>query len=101
MDGENDCELCRDYERFERKQEAEEKEQEEKDLEIDHFLNRKESIDDAYGWFRPEMVREYNYSFGDRDVAETVIETPETVPEQPEDVSESPETVIDGNLMDL
>lgn len=30
-----------------------------KDQEIDHFLDRNESIDDAYGWFRSEMVREY------------------------------------------
>lgn len=29
------------------------------DQEIDHFLNRNESIDDAYGWFRSAMVKEY------------------------------------------
>lgn len=27
--------------------------------EIDHFFNRNESIDDAYGWFRSKMVQEY------------------------------------------
>lgn len=29
------------------------------DHEIDHFLNQNKSIDDAYGWFRSEMVKEY------------------------------------------
>jgi len=38
-------------------EEAQTKERE--DQEIDHFLNRNESIDDAYGWFRSAMVKEY------------------------------------------
>jgi hypothetical protein len=38
-------------------EEAQAKERE--DQEIDHFLNRNESIDDAYGWFRSAMVKEY------------------------------------------
>ena len=38
-------------------EEAQAKERE--DPEIDHFLNRNKSIDDAYGWFRSAMVKEY------------------------------------------
>lgn len=30
-----------------------------KDQEIEHFWDRNESIDDAYGWFRSELVKEY------------------------------------------
>ena len=33
--------------------------QQEEVQESDHFLNRNESIDDAYGWFRSKMVQEY------------------------------------------
>ena len=34
-------------------------EEEKEDQVIDHFLDRNKSIDDAYGWFRSEMVHEY------------------------------------------
>lgn len=135
-------------------------EEEKEDQVIDHFLDRNESIDDAYGWFRSEMVheylktgykdpneeceitvlgnvhrvlkgkdvtmfhdisgiaafdvengrleREYNYFFGNRDVAESeskepenVIEGPKNVPEQSGSVPETPENVIDGKYVEV
>lgn len=121
--------------------------------EIDHFLNQNKSIDDAYGWFRSEMVheylkngykdphneceimvlgsahrvlkakevtlfhdnsgtaafdventrleREYNYFFGDHDLAESESKEPVSVSDQGESVSENPETVIDGEFVEI
>lgn len=121
--------------------------------ELDHFFDRNESIDDAYGWFRSEMVheylksgykapdeeceifvlgnahrvvkakevtvfhdisgtaafdvestrleREYNYFFGNQDLADPESEEPENVPEQTESAQEAPETVIDGEFVEI